>query len=41
MNPGDVRFKVTLNSDQLYRVVEETESTHFYGSDIEMKQGRR
>lgn len=30
VNSGDVRFKVTLTSDQLERVVEETESTHFY-----------
>ncbi len=30
VNPGDVRFKVTLNSDQLDRAVEETESTTFY-----------
>jgi len=27
---GDVRFKVTLNSDQLDRDVQETESTNFY-----------
>ena len=27
---GDVRFKVTMNSDQLGRDVEETEATRFY-----------
>lgn len=27
---GDIRFKVQMNSDQLDRDVEETESTHFY-----------
>ena len=27
---GDVRFKATLNSDQIDRAVEETESTNFY-----------
>ncbi len=27
---GDVRFKVTLNTDQLHRPVEETESTEMY-----------
>ena len=27
---GDVRFKVTLNTDQLQRPVEETESTKMY-----------
>jgi len=27
---GDVRFKITLNSDQISRPVIETESTHFY-----------
>jgi len=27
---GDVRFKVSMNSDQLTRPVEETESTHLY-----------
>ncbi|MHC5114043.1 MAG: hypothetical protein ACYTGP_06400 [Planctomycetota bacterium] len=27
---GDVRFKVSMNSDQLTRPVEETESTHIY-----------
>jgi uncharacterized repeat protein (TIGR01451 family) len=27
---GDVRFRVMLGSDQLKRLVEETESTHFY-----------
>ena len=27
---GDVRFKVTMNTDQLTRPVEETESTNFY-----------
>jgi len=29
-NPGDVRFKVVMNSDQITRTVEETESTNFY-----------
>jgi len=28
--PGDVRFKATMNADQLTRPVEETESTHVY-----------
>ncbi len=27
---GDVRFKVSMNSDQIDQVVEETESTHVY-----------
>ena len=27
---GDVRFKVTMNTDQLTRPVEETESTNLY-----------
>jgi hypothetical protein len=27
---GDVRFKVSMNSDQLTRDVEETEATNFY-----------
>lgn len=30
VKPGDVRFKVQLNSDQLTRSVEENEPTHFY-----------
>lgn len=30
VRPGDVRFKVTLNTDQLVRPVEETEATHVY-----------
>lgn len=30
VKPGDVRFKVTMNSDQLTRDVEETEATNFY-----------
>jgi len=30
IKPGDVRFRVTMNSDQLGRDVEETESTNFY-----------
>lgn len=30
VTPGDTRFKVTLNSDQLRRPVEETESTEVY-----------
>ncbi len=30
VEPGDVRFKVVLNVDQLTRPVEETESTHLY-----------
>ncbi len=30
VKPGDVRFKVTLNTDQLQRSVEETESTEMY-----------
>lgn len=30
VKPGDVRFKVVLNVDQLTRPVEETESTHLY-----------
>ena len=30
IKPGDVRFKVNMNSDQLDRDVEETESTNFY-----------
>jgi uncharacterized repeat protein (TIGR01451 family) len=30
VTPGDVRFKAVLNSDQLSRPVEETESTHIY-----------
>ena len=30
VNPGDVRFKVVMNVDQLTRPVEETESTHLY-----------
>jgi uncharacterized repeat protein (TIGR01451 family) len=29
-NPGDVRLKVVMNSDQITRTVEETESTTFY-----------
>jgi uncharacterized repeat protein (TIGR01451 family) len=30
VKPGDVRFKVVMNVDQLTRPVEETESTHLY-----------
>ncbi len=30
LNSGDVRFKVELNSDQITRPVQETESTNFY-----------
>jgi len=30
VKPGDVRFKVIMNVDQLTRPVEETESTHLY-----------
>jgi len=30
VTPGDVRFKAIMNSDQLSRPVEETESTHIY-----------
>lgn len=30
IKPGDVRFRVTMNSDQLIRDVEETEATNFY-----------
>ena len=30
VKPGDVRFKATLNTDQLTRSVEETEATHLY-----------
>ncbi|HOL32440.1 MAG TPA: hypothetical protein PK052_10705 [Anaerohalosphaeraceae bacterium] len=30
VKPGDVRFKVVMNTDQLSRSVEETEATHFY-----------
>ncbi len=30
VDAGDVRFKVTMNSDQLKRPVEETEATNFY-----------
>jgi uncharacterized repeat protein (TIGR01451 family) len=30
LKPGDVRFKVVMNMDQLTRPVEETESTHLY-----------
>ena len=30
VKPGDVRFKVTMNTDQLRRPVEETESTEMY-----------
>ncbi len=30
LRPGDVRFRVTLDSDQLTRNVEETEATNFY-----------
>lgn len=30
--PGDVRFKVSMNTDQIGRPVEETESTHLYQS---------
>lgn len=30
VRPGGVRFKVTMNTDQLVRPVEETEATHLY-----------
>ncbi len=30
VKPGDIRFKVVMNVDQLTRPVEETESTHLY-----------
>jgi len=30
VRPGDVRFKASMNADQLTRPVEETESTHVY-----------
>jgi uncharacterized repeat protein (TIGR01451 family) len=30
VKPGDVRFKVTMDTDQLTRPVEETEATHLY-----------
>jgi len=30
VRPGDVRFKVSLNTDQLVRPVEESEATHVY-----------
>jgi hypothetical protein len=30
VEPGDVRMKVTLTSDQLTRPVEKTEATNFY-----------
>jgi len=30
VRPGDVRFRVTMSSDQLARPVEETEATHLY-----------
>jgi uncharacterized repeat protein (TIGR01451 family) len=30
LKPGDIRFKVTMNTDQLDRPVEETEATHLY-----------
>jgi uncharacterized repeat protein (TIGR01451 family) len=30
VRPGDVRFKVIMNADQLTRPVEKTESTHLY-----------
>ncbi len=30
VKPGDVRFKVIMNADQLTRPVEETEATHLY-----------
>jgi uncharacterized repeat protein (TIGR01451 family) len=30
MKAGDVRFKVTMNTDQIERPVEETEATHLY-----------
>ena len=32
VSSGDVRFKVTMNTDQINRPVEETESTHLYES---------
>ena len=30
VKPGDVRFKVAMNTDQIERPVEETEATHLY-----------
>ena len=30
VKPGDIRFKVIMNTDQLTRPVEETEATHLY-----------
>jgi uncharacterized repeat protein (TIGR01451 family) len=30
VRPGDIRFKVTMSSDQLARPVEQTEATHIY-----------
>jgi uncharacterized repeat protein (TIGR01451 family) len=30
VRPGDIRFKVTMSSDQLARPVEQTEATHLY-----------
>ena len=30
VRPGDVRFKVIMNSDELTRPVEESEATHLY-----------
>jgi len=30
VRPGDVRFRVTMSSDQLARPVEETEATYLY-----------
>ena len=30
LKPGDIRFKVIMNTDQLTRPVEETEATHLY-----------
>ena len=30
VRPGDVRFKVVMNSDELTRSVEESEATHVY-----------
>ncbi len=30
LRPGDVRFHITMNSDQIQRPVQETESTNFY-----------
>ena len=33
VSPGDVRFRVTMETDELTRPVEETEATHFYDAN--------